>query len=422
MNNADMKSDNAPGEDTKIHELGPGCYAISTEGYPNTGVIVGDRGLLVIDAQPTEELGQQVLKKIREISDKPIKVLLLTHFHGDSTAGAAAFEAGEVIASDLTKRMMETRGLDDRDVLKARYPDIYPAGQPLPPLAMPSMTIASSMSVDLGGREVRLMHLGRGHTMGDIVVWVSDGAVLYAGGLVQSKTSPYCGDAHLTDWPRALDRLMAFRPNALMPGHGKPVVGGTEVATAIETTRDYVVTLRDAAAACTENKMGLRDTYQSVSDALQPRFGAMADFDAHLPFNVARAYDEAQGLDQPQIWTRERCADLEDALTQTAPVAEEPASAELAEEPADAGLTLQEPVEEADNVIHLVEEATVETENEASETTAEDGGDETPELVTDSDFAASLMAGLTEQGADDDALLLENEAEPEEKVLENAQV
>ncbi|QDG78092.1 MBL fold metallo-hydrolase [Labrenzia sp. PHM005] len=424
MNKADTKSDTAPGDEAKIHELGPGCYAISAEGCPNTGVIVGDRGLLVVDAQPTEALGQKVLNKIREISDKPIKVLLLTHFHGDSTAGAAAFDAGEVIASDLTKRMMETRGLDDRDVLKSRFPEIYPAGQPLPPLAIPSMTIASSMSVDLGGKEVRLMHLGRGHTMGDLVVWVADSGVLFAGDLVQSRTAPYCGDAHLTDWPRALDRLMAFRPNALMPGHGTPVVGNSEVATAIETTRDYVITLRDAATACTESKMGLRDTYQSISDALQPRFGSASGFDAHLPFNVARAYDEAQGLDQPQVWTRERCADLEDALTQSVPVAEEPELAEtvleiVEDQPASPDEPASEP--EALNVIHLEERETVEQTDEAAE--AESGGEEAAELVSDSEFAASLMASLTEQGADDDdALLLENEIETEEKVLEKAQV
>jgi glyoxylase-like metal-dependent hydrolase (beta-lactamase superfamily II) len=405
MTTADTSSERELGQDAKIHDLGSGCYAISAEGCPNTGVIVGERGLLVIDAQPTEELGEIFLKKIREISDKPIKVLLLTHFHGDSTAGSAVFEAGEVIASDLSKRMMETRGLDDREVLKARYPDFYPAGHALPALAMPTMTIASSMSIDLGGREVRLMHLGRGHTMGDLVVWVSDSSVLYAGGLVQSNTAPYCGDAHLADWPRALDRIMAFRPSALVPGNGRPAIGSAAIATAIETTRDYVVTLRDAAAACAESKLGLHDTFQSLNDALQPRFGSALLFDAHLPFNVARAYDEAQGLDQPQIWTRERCDDLEDALTRTSPVSQktEPAVAE------------DEPVA-VDEIFADDSGANVEQDTDE---TAEAHSEVSNELVTDSDFAASLLGGGEEAAADDE-LLLEDETDQDEQVLEKA--
>ncbi|WP_306146837.1 MULTISPECIES: MBL fold metallo-hydrolase [unclassified Roseibium] len=405
MTTADTSSERELGQDAKIHDLGSGCYAISAEGCPNTGVIVGERGLLVIDAQPTEELGQIFLKKIREISDKPIKVLLLTHFHGDSTAGAAAFEAGEVIASDLTKRMMETRGLDDREVLKARYPDFYPAGHALPALAMPTMTIASSMSIDLGGREVRLMHLGRGHTMGDLVVWVSDSSVLYAGGLVQSNTAPYCGDAHLADWPRALDRIMAFRPSALVPGHGRPAIGSAAVATAIETTRDYVVTLRDAAAACAESKLGLHDTFQSLNDALQPRFGSALLFDAHLPFNVARAYDEAQGLDQPQIWTRERCDDLEDALTRTSPVSQKTEVAVAEDEPV-----------AVDEIV--ADDSSADVEQDTGET-AEAPSEASNELVTDSDFAASLLAG-GEEAAPDGELLLEEEVDQDEKVLEKA--
>ena len=133
-----------------------------------------------------------------------------------------------------------------------------------------------------------------------------------------------------------------------------------------------------------------------------------------------------KGLDQPQVWTKERCADLEDALTQSVPVAEEPEPAEtVLEIVEDQPASPDEPASEADvpNVIHLEERDTVEQAEEATEADAENSGEDAAELVSDSEFAASLMASLTEQGTDDDdALLLENEIETEEKVLEKAQI
>ncbi|MCK7614260.1 MBL fold metallo-hydrolase [Roseibium sediminicola] len=407
-------SDRDPGANEQFEEIGQGCYAFSADGCSNTGVVIGERGVLIIDGQATPALAEKVLSRVRALTDKPVKSVVLTHFHADNTLGASAFEPGEVIASDLTRRMVETRGAEDILVSRERDPRLFsdlPSGSTV---AMPTMTIASSMTIDLGGLEVRLMHLGRGHTMGDLVVWVPSSGVIFAGDLVQKSAIPYCGDAHLADWPRALDRITAFRPTALVPGRGRVANGTQAVATAIETTRDYVTTLRDAAAACVEQRLGLKDTYLAVKDALSARFASRDDFDFHLPLNVARAYDEALGLDQPQLWTRERIADLQDALEGTAPA--------VAEAGDDTEVTAQEPTNPA-------EEAPAETAEAASDTGAAD-------LVSDSDFAASLALGPEDENADDEASLDlasedivedsgEAEPEPEKaegdgKVLEDA--
>lgn len=378
-------SDAVPGANEQFEELGRGCYAFSADGCSNTGVVIGERGVLVIDGQATPALAEKVLARIRELTDKPVKSVVLTHFHSDSTLGASGFEPGEVIASDLTRRMMETRGAEEILVSRERDPNLFsdlPAGTTI---SMPTMTIASSMTLDLGGLDVRLMHLGRGHTMGDLVVWVPESGVIYAGDLVQKSAIPYCGDAHLADWPRALDRITAFRPTALVPGRGRIASGTQAVATAVETTRDYVTTLRDAAAACVEQSLGLKDTYLAVSDALSGRFAARDDFEFHLPLNVARAYDEALGLDQPQLWTRERIADLKDALDGTVPAA--------------AGTAAEEPVEETvDPVEAASEDAPAGTVEAAPEDAAAD-------LVSDSDFAASLALAPDDGSAEDDTSL-----------------
>lgn len=410
-----IRAETAPGANEEFVELGRGCYAYSADGCSNTGVVIGDRGVLVVDGQATEAQAAKVLDKIRELTDKPVKSVVLTHFHADSAIGAPAFEAGEVIASDLSRRMIEMRGAEDLLVSRERDPDLFsdlPAGAGC---VMPTMTIASSMSIDLGGLDVRLMHLGRGHTMGDLVVWVPASGVIFAGDLVQKSASPYCGDAHLADWPRALDRITAFRPSALVPGRGRVANGPQAVATAIETTRDYVTTLRDAAAACVEQSLGLKDTFFAVKDALSSQFASRDDFDFHLPLNVARAYDEALGLDQPQVWTRERIADLKDALDGSVPAAAEAVTEPAAEEP--------------------VEDAAVEAAESAG--AVDNSGEAAPDLVSDSDFAASLAMDAAEDDTDaEDALDLtpedmvetseetgearEETVEPDEKVLEEA--
>lgn len=376
-------SERVPGANEQFENIGQGCYAFSADGCANTGVIIGERGVLVIDGQATPAMAEKVLAKIRDLTDKPVRSVVLTHFHADSSLGTSAFEPGEVIASDLTRRMMETRGAEDIRVSCERDPNLFsdlPSGSTV---SSPTMTIASSMTLDLGGLEVRLMHLGRGHTMGDLVVWVPASGVIYAGDLVQKAAIPYCGDAHLADWPRALDRITAFRPTALVPGRGRIATGAQAVASAVETTRDYVTTLRDAAGACVEQSLGLKDTYLAVKDALSPRFAAKDDFDFHLPLNVARAYDEALGLDQPQVWTRERIADLKDALEGTVPAA----------------ATDQE--NEADPV------APVETlpDNADAAGTEDAPQADASDLVSDSDFAASLALGEEGDVAPDDTEL-----------------
>ncbi|MEO9527437.1 MBL fold metallo-hydrolase [Roseibium sp.] len=381
------RSDAVPGANGRIEQLGRGCYAYCADGCANTGIVVGERGVLVIDTPATPALAEHVLEKIRELTDKPVKSVVLTHFHADSSLGTPAFEPGEVIASDLTRRMIETRGIEDIRVSRQRNPDLFSGLPEGTGVTAPTMTIASSMTMDLGGLEVRLMHLGRGHTMGDLVVWVPETGVIYAGDLVQKSAVPYCGDAHLSDWPRALDRITAFRPAVLVPGRGRIATGAQAVATAIETTRDYVTTLRDGAAACVEQSFGLGDTFLAVSDTLSPRFASRDDFEFHLPINVARAYDEALGLDLPQVWTRERLADLHDALEGIVPSAQPDGESGPAEEGETAEGATAEAAPDAKDMIQT-EEDTATTEEGASQG-----------LVSDSAFAASLAQ---EDGARED--------------------
>jgi glyoxylase-like metal-dependent hydrolase (beta-lactamase superfamily II) len=317
--NVTAKNDaSKPDRKTTFREVGRECYAFCVEGGSNTGVVIGENSVLVVDAQPTANGAEAVLAEIAKVTDKPVKHVVLTHYHADTSLGAAAFEPSEIIASDLTRRMIEERGQADRSTSLSRAPELFGGAKRLPAQIRPTMSFASSMSVNLGRREVRLMHLGRGHTMGDVVVWVPDAGVLFAGDLVANQAACYCGDAHLSDWPKALSRIAAFRPNALMPGRGRALVGADRIDEAVSATAGFLVLLRDTAASCVNEGKGLKGTYAAVKEVMDPAFASFVDYERTLPFNVARAYDEAQGLDIPQIWTTERDQDLADALQSAA--------------------------------------------------------------------------------------------------------
>lgn len=287
-------------------EIGPGLYAFTAEGDPNTGVIVGDDAVMVIDTQATPAMAGKVIERIRSVTDKPVKYVVLSHYHAVRVLGASAYEPDEVLSSDLTRQMIVERGQEDWDSEYGRFPRLFAAAETIPGLTWPTMTFGTGMSVFLGKREVRLMHLGRGHTMGDIVAWVPDAEVMFSGDLVEYHSACYCGDAHLKEWPRTLDRLATFSPQALVPGRGAALTSGGDVETAIGLTRDFLSTLYDTTAAAVAEGRPLNETFAAVREAMDPRFGDFAIYEHCLPFNVARAYDEASGIEHPRVWTAER--------------------------------------------------------------------------------------------------------------------
>jgi glyoxylase-like metal-dependent hydrolase (beta-lactamase superfamily II) len=295
-------------------EIGPGCYAFTAEGDPNSGVIVGDDSVMVIDAQATPAMAGQVIERVRQVTDKPIRHVVLSHYHAVRVLGASAYEADEILASDGTRALIVERGKEDWDSEYARFPRLFQAAESIPGLTWPTMTFERAMSVWLGKREVRLMHLGRGHTAGDIVAWVPDARVVFAGDLVEYRSACYCGDAHLGDWPTTLDRLAAFESEALVPGRGDALTSPDRVAEGIALTREFIGALHGSAQASVRAGLSLKEAFDAAHQVMAPRFGGFVIFEHCQPFNVSRAYDEASGIDHPRIWTAERDRELWAAL------------------------------------------------------------------------------------------------------------
>ncbi len=294
--------------------IGPDLYAFTAEGDPNSGIIVGDDSVMVVDAQATPVMARQVIERVRKVTDKPIKFVLLSHYHAVRVLGASAYVGADILASDATRALIVERGQQDMDSEIGRFPRLFRAVESIPGLTWPTLTFPDQMSVWLGRREVRIMHIGRGHTAGDVVAYVPDANVVFSGDLVEYHSACYCGDAHFTDWPATLDRLAEFSAAALVPGRGAALETPQQVAEGIALTEDFLTTLYGAVTASVAKGRSLKDTYDAVRVAMDPKFSSFAIYDHCMPFNVARAYDEAKGLEHPAIWTAERDREMWAAL------------------------------------------------------------------------------------------------------------
>jgi len=295
-------------------KIGDGLYAFTAEGDPNTGVIIGDDSVMIIEAQATPRLARKVIECVRSVTDKPITHLVLTHYHAVRVLGASAYGAREIIMSDKACAMVAERGKEDWESEFGRFPRLFVGHEEIPGLTWPTMTFSDSVSVYLGSRRVDIMHLGRAHTAGDAVVWVPDSGVMFSGDIVEYHSACYCGDGHFADWPVTLAAIADFGPDAIAPGRGDALVGREMVETAIANTADFVRSTYQPVARIAARGGSLKEAWEACRAACDPKFSDYAIYEHCLPFNVARAYDEARGIETPRIWTAERDREMWQAL------------------------------------------------------------------------------------------------------------
>lgn len=269
-----------------FERLSEHAYAYTAEGDPNTGIIVGDDAVLVADTQATPVMAADVIRRIREVTDKPIKYVLLTHYHAVRVLGASAYGADHVIASQDTYDLIVERGAADMKSEIERFPRLFRSVESVPGLTWPTLTFKGEMTLWLGKLEVRIMQLGRGHTKGDTVVWLPQEKVLLSGDLVEYGATPYAGDAYFQDWPATLDAIAALAPEKLVPGRGAALKTPQEVADGLAGTRAFVSELYAKVKAGAAEGRDLNAIYKETYAQLKPKFGDWVIFDHCMPFDV----------------------------------------------------------------------------------------------------------------------------------------
>jgi len=298
-------------DDKKItfEQLSAHCWAYTAEGDPNSGVIIGDKFIMVSDATATPAMAKDLIARIRTVSDKPIKYVLLTHYHAVRVLGASAFAAEgatEVIASQGTYELIVERGAQDMQSEMERFPRLFRNAESVPGLTWPTLVVGGGepakgdvpgkITLDLGGVKVQVWHPGPGHTRGDTIAWVEEEKVLFSGDLVEYEAGVYTGDAQLEEWPA----------EAIVPGRGEAMKGKAEVNKALDYTKRWVETLFAAGKEAAAANMDLKAAMAHTRKSMDPIFGHVFIYEHCLPFDVSRAYDEARGIKNPRIWTAER--------------------------------------------------------------------------------------------------------------------
>ncbi len=302
-------------KEATLEQLADGVFAFTAQGDPNVGCIVGTDAILAIEARATPVMAQRWIDVIRaDISRLPFGDLVLTHYHAVRTLGASAFDARRIVAHANTKALIDERGSEDWASEQGRMPRLFLGAESIPGLTHPTVTVDDRLTLDLGNRAVELWYLGRGHTSGDLVVWLPDERICFAGDLVEAQAAPYMGDAHVADWSTTtLDEVAALQPTQLVGGRG-PVVRDGEVSTAIADTRAFLSTTLEGTRAVKDAGGILKDAFESVHAKLAPRYAGFPIFEHCMPFNVQRTWDELDGIDHPRIWTAERDREVWAAL------------------------------------------------------------------------------------------------------------
>jgi glyoxylase-like metal-dependent hydrolase (beta-lactamase superfamily II) len=288
-------------------KLSDHAYAYTAEGDPNTGIIIGDDAVLVADTQATPAMAADVIRRIREVTDKPIKYVVLTHYHAVRVLGASAYQPQQILASQDTYDLIVERGEQDKASEIGRFPRLFSNVESVPPgMTWPTMTFTGKMTLWLGKLEVQLLQLGRGHTKGDTVVWLPQDRVLLSGDLVEFDATPYAGDAYFKDWPQTLKNVAALKPAALVPGRGPALIGEEQVAAGLKSTGDFIADVRTSVEEGVAAGKDLNAVYKATFAKLKPKYGHWVIFDHCMPFDVTRCYDEATQFPDPRIWTAER--------------------------------------------------------------------------------------------------------------------
>ncbi len=293
----------------RLEVLAEGVYALTAEGDPNVGGVEGEDFLVAFEARATPVAAGDWLALLREHTDKPVKYLVLSHYHAVRVLGASAFQAETIIAHEQTRRLIAERGAQDWDSEFGRMPRLFKEPESIPGLTWPDVTFTDRLTIDLGGDrgDLVLQHCGRGHTAGDIVAWMPKDRVLFAGDLVEAQAALYTGDAFHRDWSNGtLDAVKALAAEALVGGRGGVAHGRDAVDAAVEQTRGFLRTMLREAGAVHQRGGSLKEAFEATHAALVADFGGWPIFEHCMPFDVARLWDELNGIDWPRIWTAER--------------------------------------------------------------------------------------------------------------------
>jgi glyoxylase-like metal-dependent hydrolase (beta-lactamase superfamily II) len=285
-------------------KLAPDVYAVlgdtgqGVEGRPNAGFVVTADGVVVIDALASPRQGEQLLRTIRRVTDRPIRWLVLTHHHPDHHFGAVVLrQAGAKVIAHPDKRVLASEG--GEDALIADWVRVVglDAMRGFEFADTPDRPVTSSDTLRLGGKTLVVTHPGAGHSPGDLMVWLPEDGVLFVGDVLVEDGVSMVVDGNSGVLLQALDTVTAMHPRTVVPGHGAIPARAADL---VQRTRDYLSHLQHEMRAAVEKGVPMRRAMAVLppADSLRP-----VSLNSRRRRNAARVYVEEErrymGLETP---------------------------------------------------------------------------------------------------------------------------
>ena len=272
---------------------GAGMASAQNRGFmSNAGFVVTADGVVVYDALGTPALGRAMIAAIRKVTPKPIRRIVISHYHADHFYGLQAFRGtgADVWAHRAAKDYLSSGQAADR--LAQRRMDLFPWVDETTEIVPPDLWLEGDTDFKLGGLTFRVLHAEGAHTPEDVMLNVVEDRLLFAGDLVFAGRVPYVGTADSKGWLKALDKMISVKPAIVVPGHGS---ASTDVTRDLVLTRDYLLYLRDTMGRAVRDLEPFDEAYAKTDWS---RFRSLPAFDAA---NRTNAYGTYLLLEQEEL-------------------------------------------------------------------------------------------------------------------------
>ena len=267
-------------------ELAEGVFAYVQAGgglcVANAGLIVGPDGCVVIDSLFAPSMTRAFREEIARVTDKPVRLLINTHHHIDHSLGNALFPEAQIVSHVNARREQQRVGAGVIERLRPLLPELVAEVEGVEP-RLPDFTFEGELTVHLGDRTIRLLHLGAAHTIGDALVLLPDDRILFAGDIAFHYVTPLAFEGHVGGWLEVCDRTDGLDVGTIVPGHG-PVGGKPE----LREMRGYLASIREQARAAFEADRSEEEAVRGID------LGEYASWPEpeRLALNVGRLYQE----------------------------------------------------------------------------------------------------------------------------------
>jgi glyoxylase-like metal-dependent hydrolase (beta-lactamase superfamily II) len=263
----------------------PGVASAENEGYnSNAGFVVTDDGVVVIDALGTPPLGEALVKAIRGVTQKPIRRVIVTHYHADHFYGLEPLKraGAEVWAHARSKEYLDSGEAERR--LQQRSRDLFPWVDERTKLVRADRWLERDEAFTLGGMRFEVSYLGPAHSPDDMIVVVPQEGVIFIGDILFAGRIPFVGEADSKRWLERIDHLLRLKPRVMVTGHGSV---SRDPARDLTLTRDYLLFLRAAMGKAVEDFVPFEEAYAKTDWS---RFARVPAFDAANRINAYGQY------------------------------------------------------------------------------------------------------------------------------------